>query len=126
MIRLLEEKIDDKRFIKIIKGMLKAGYLEDWTYHNTYSGTPQGGIILPTLSNIYLNELDDFIERFTIKFNKGKTRALNPEYRKLTNQIRILRQKINEQGKKPELMEKYRELGKLQINLSSTELKEHT
>src|SRR5438552_7919105 len=49
MIKLLEQKIDDWRFIKIIRHMLKAGYMEDWRYQQTYSGTPQGGICtLPT------------------------------------------------------------------------------
>src|SRR5438128_6623841 len=45
MIKLLEQKIDDWRFIKIIRHMLKAGYMEDWRYQQTYSGTPQGGIV---------------------------------------------------------------------------------
>ena len=78
MIRLLEKKIDDNRFIKIIKGMLKAGYLDDWTYHDTYSGTPQGGIISPILSNIYLHELDCYVERLIGEFSKGKKRPTKP------------------------------------------------
>jgi RNA-directed DNA polymerase len=46
---LLEKKIDDIKFLNVIRKMLKAGYMEDWQYHNTYSGTPQGGILtLPT------------------------------------------------------------------------------
>lgn len=53
MIELLEKRIDDRRFISLITGMLRAGYLEDWTYYPTYSGTPQGGIVSPILSNIY-------------------------------------------------------------------------
>ncbi len=55
MIKLLEQKIDDWRFIKIIRHMLKAGYMEDWRYQQTYSGTPQGGIVSPILANIYLH-----------------------------------------------------------------------
>jgi group II intron reverse transcriptase/maturase len=47
LIRLPEKKIDDRRFIKLIKAMLKAGYVEQWTYHRTYSGTPQGGVVTP-------------------------------------------------------------------------------
>jgi RNA-directed DNA polymerase len=50
MISLLEKKIDDKQFIKLIRCMLKAGYLEEWKYYPTYSGTPQGGIVSPILT----------------------------------------------------------------------------
>ena len=58
LIALLEKKIDDKRFIGLIKAMLKAGYMEDWTFHKTHSGAPQGGIVSPILANAYLHELD--------------------------------------------------------------------
>lgn len=73
IINILEKKIDDKRFIKLIREMLQAGYLENWIFYKTYSGTPQGGVISPILANIYLNELDKFIE--SIKFNRGIFRA---------------------------------------------------
>jgi len=50
MIALLEKKIEDRRFIDLVRGMLRAGYLEEWTFHGTYSGTPQGnGITPPTI-----------------------------------------------------------------------------
>src|SRR6266852_873045 len=46
---LLEKKIDDEKFLNVIRKMTKAGYVENWKYHGSYSGTPQGGIItLPT------------------------------------------------------------------------------
>ena len=45
--------------------MLKAGYLEDWEYHDTLSGAPQGGVVSPILSNIYLHKLDEFVETGT-------------------------------------------------------------
>ena len=51
MIAVLEKKIDDARFIALIKAMLVAGYVEDWRFHGTYSGTPQGGIASPILAN---------------------------------------------------------------------------
>ncbi len=114
MIGLLEKKIEDKRFIKIIKGMLKAGYLEDWTYHNTYSGTPQGGIISPILSNIYLHELDCYVERLIGKFSKGKKRPMNPEYQRIGNLKNRLRKKMRQQGKTPELEMQFLEADKLQ------------
>ena len=63
MLSILAEKIHDNRFLRLIGGMLKAGYLEEWKYRETLSGAPQGGIASPVLSNIYLHKLDDFVER---------------------------------------------------------------
>jgi RNA-directed DNA polymerase len=49
LMQLLEKKIDDWKFLRVIKKMLEAGYMEDWKFHHTHSGTPQGGIsTLPT------------------------------------------------------------------------------
>jgi retron-type reverse transcriptase len=62
MLAILSEKIHDNRFLRLIRNMLKAGYLEEWKYHETLSGTPQGGVVSPVLSNIYLHKLDHFIE----------------------------------------------------------------
>lgn len=54
LIDTLRERISDERFIRLIWKFLKAGYIEDFTFHNTYSGTPQGGIISPILANVVL------------------------------------------------------------------------
>ena len=99
LIELLKQKIDDNKFISIIKRMLKAGYLEEWTYHHTYSGVPQGGILSPLLSNIYLHELDQVMEEYMSGFWEGKRRAKNPEWASLSTQIQRLRQKIDRLGK---------------------------
>ncbi|MBI1924972.1 hypothetical protein HYR99_12085 [Candidatus Poribacteria bacterium] len=112
MTQLLEKKIDDKRFINLIKVFLKAGYLEDWAYHQTYSGTPQGGIVSPILSNIYLHELDEYAQETMRQFNKGKKRPRNPEYQRIEHLRRQVRREISQKGKKPELIRKYREFGK--------------
>jgi retron-type reverse transcriptase len=53
--------------------MLKAGYMEDWQYHETLSGTAQGGVLSPLLSNIYLHKLDEFVERELIRSTPGET-----------------------------------------------------
>jgi group II intron reverse transcriptase/maturase len=44
LMKILAEKISDNRFLRLIRNMLKAGYMEDWQYHETLSGTPQGGL----------------------------------------------------------------------------------
>ena len=61
LVKLLTKRIDDERFITLIRWMLKAGYMEDWVYNKTYSGTPQGGVISPIPANVYLPEIDKFI-----------------------------------------------------------------
>ena len=63
LINILKEKIDDGRFIRLIRKFLRAGYLENWKFHRTYSGTPQGGIISPILANIYLDKFDKYMQR---------------------------------------------------------------
>ncbi len=76
MISILEKRISDERFLRLIRKFLNAGYLEDWTYHKTYSGTPQGGIISPMLANIYLDQLDRYyvnISNALIKVKNGQT-----------------------------------------------------
>ena len=93
--KLLKTRIDDKRFLRLIKVMLKAGYLEDWTYHKTYSGVPQGGIVSPILSNAYLHELDMFMESLKIRFNKGRRRRDNPPYKVFKRKIEQLRREYD-------------------------------
>src|SRR5260370_23220627 len=84
LISMLREKVQDGRFITLIRELLKAGYMEDWRYHHTLSGTPQGGIVSPILSNIYLDKLDKFVETVLIpRYTKGNKRADNREYHNL-------------------------------------------
>ena len=79
LIGILAEKIHDQRFLRLIRNMLKAGYLEDWQYHETLSGCPQGGVVSPILSNIYLDKLDEFAERELIpQYTRGARRAREP------------------------------------------------
>ncbi|WP_370770246.1 reverse transcriptase domain-containing protein [Ruminococcus callidus] len=94
LIDILKGRISDDRFIRLIRKFLKAGYIEDWVYHKTYSGTPQGGIISPILANIYLDKLDKYMQEYIQKFNKGKDRKRNPEYRKLETKRRNLVEKL--------------------------------
>ncbi len=88
MLAILAEKIHDGRFLRLISNMLKAGYLEDWRWHATLSGAPQGGIASPVLSNIYLDRLDQFIEqRLLPEYNLGRRRRPNPAYQAIEHAI---------------------------------------
>ena len=81
MVRILAEKIHDNRFLRLIRNMLKAGYLEDWRWNATLSGCPQGGVVSPVLSNIYLHKLDEYIETVLIpQHTQGSRRRDNPDY----------------------------------------------
>lgn len=83
LVDIIGSKIKDARLIKLIWRFLKAGYMEDWTYHKTYSGCPQGGIVSPILSNIYLNELDKFAAKMAMEFFKPKDKVRSAEYGKI-------------------------------------------
>jgi group II intron reverse transcriptase/maturase len=84
LLGILAEKIHDQRFLRLIRNMLKAGYLEDWVYHETLSGSPQGGVVSPILSNIYLHKLDEFVEQELIpRYTRGARRKSNPEYNRI-------------------------------------------
>jgi group II intron reverse transcriptase/maturase len=88
LLAVIKEKIKDERLIKLLKEMLEAGYMEDWRYHQTYSGVPQGNVLSPNLANIFLNELDTYIETTLIpQYTKGKRRRANPEYNRLCQAI---------------------------------------
>ncbi|MCX4593226.1 reverse transcriptase domain-containing protein [Streptomyces sp. NBC_01549] len=81
MLKVLGEKIHDGRFLRLISRMLKAGYLEDWKWNATLSGSPQGGVASPILSNIYLDRLDRFVEQSLLpEYNLGDRRRPNPAY----------------------------------------------
>ena len=95
MVEFLKKRIDDRRFLSLIEQMLKAGYLENWKYVGTYSGAPQGGIISPILSNIYLDELDKYIEKLQYQFNMGEEKGKNLEYYQRINKIYRHRKRID-------------------------------
>src|SRR5438128_8128113 len=88
---MLSKKIEDKRFLRLIQAMLDAGYLDDWRYHATYSGVPQGSICAPILANVLLHELDTFLSTMKQQFDQGKKRKANPLYRRYSYHIRRLR-----------------------------------
>ena len=96
LLGILAEKIQDGRFLRLIRNMLKAGYLEDWQYHESLSGCPQGGVVSPILSNIYLNRLDEFVEQELIpQYTRGARRKDSPDYIKATTRLRSARRNGN-------------------------------
>ena len=79
MVEILAEKIHDNRFLRLIRNMLTAGYLEEWKWNATLSGVPQGGVVSPVLSNIYLHKLDTYVETVLIpQYTRGNSRRRNP------------------------------------------------
>ena len=95
LIGILEERINDVRFIRLIRKFLKAGYVEHWQFNHTYSGTPQGGIISPILANIYLDKFDKFMDEYAKRFDKGNKRRVNPAYNRICNKRNSLKRKLN-------------------------------
>lgn len=73
-INLLKKRINDEAFISLMWKFLRAGYMEQWIYHTTYSGSPQGSGMSPILANIYLHELDMFMAKQKLQFDIGETR----------------------------------------------------
>lgn len=86
LLDILREKIEDDRFINLIRKYLKAGYLENWEYHKTYSGTPQGSVVSPILTNVYLNKLDWKLEAICHHHTQGQSRKPNRAYYRLLRQ----------------------------------------
>lgn len=94
LLELLRRRIRDGRIIELIRRYLKAGYVEDWRQHRTYSGTPQGGVLSPLLANVYLHELDAHIEDELIPwFTQGRRRRPNRDYSRITYEIEVMRRK---------------------------------
>lgn len=126
LISILRERIKDEKFIRLIFKFLRAGYLEEWVFHKTISGTPQGGIISPILANIYLDKLDKYIEDYKRKFDKGKNRRKNQAYKTAQQRIYRLRKRYEEvkdelsEEERIEYINKIKELRKLQYEVPNT------
>lgn len=122
LINILRKKIKDERFIRLIWKFLKAGYVEDWRFNKTFSGTPQGGIISPILANIYMTELDEYVmeikQRLTVNCegSASENRVRNPVYVKLSNDMGKLKRYIDEctnEEERRELIAEHKRLRKL-------------
>lgn len=99
LIAVLTRSIHDDRLLKLIRQMLAAGYLEDWRYHQTLSGTPQGGVISPLLANVYLNELDKFVEDELVpRYTRGDRRRVNLAYSRLLWAMKVAKENGEREG----------------------------
>lgn len=125
LVRLVKRKIKDARLIKLLHKFLKAGYMGDWRYHTTYSGTPQGGIISPILASIYLHELDKFVMALKADFDVYEEKKYTPEYNALLSKKKAAQRQIKqaEREERRRLIEKYREIRKQML---ITPAKSHT
>ncbi|HEL1726763.1 TPA: reverse transcriptase, partial [Streptococcus suis] len=94
LITMLSRQIQDGRFIRLIKNMLEAGCLDDWKFHKTISGTPQGGVISPLLANIYLHQFDKWVgEELIPQYTRGKKQKANSAYNRLSRRIKCYQDK---------------------------------
>jgi len=110
LLSILAERFHDGRFLRLIKELLEAGYLEDWKYNSTLSGTPQGGIVSPVLANIYLDRLDNYVENTLLpEYNHKALRKGNLAYERLQRQKRSAAQN----GRTDEVLQLYKEMQQL-------------
>jgi group II intron reverse transcriptase/maturase len=98
LLRILGKRITDSRLLHLLHQLLQAGYMEDWVYHRTYSGTPQGGNLSPLLANIYLHELDEAIAQKQATFNTGRARRRSAEYHRLNVAVSTAKKRARQNG----------------------------
>ena len=118
LVDILRRRIEDEHFIGLIWKFLKAGYMENWVYHNTYSGTPQGSIISPILANIYLNELDVFMDEYAKRFNTGKCRKRSKAYQSKLGHYLYLKQRKYSKNKWDRLTDEQKMNAREEIKLA--------
>lgn len=116
LVDLLRRRIEDERFLNLVWKALRAGYMEGTTGFNADLGTPQGSIVSPILANVYLHELDLFVESLRARHEKGDKRKPNPEYRAIQRRRLRLEKKV---GRSPEESAEIKELAKRQRELPS-------
>ena len=119
LVGVLRKKIKDKRFLSLIWKFLAAGYLDlERARHDSLAGTPQGGIASPILSNIYLHELDEFVEQLQVELEQGRERRPNLEYKR----IEARRYKLAKAGKAN--TREFKRLGKQMRSLPSLDTRD--
>ena len=124
LIGILAERISDDRFLRLIRKFLKAGYLEEWTFHNTFSGTPQGGIISPILANIYLDRLDKYMVEYIQRFDKGRIRKPYEGRRELDGQKKAAMKKlktVKDESERKEIVNQLKVIDKTRLQIPSSD-----
>lgn len=125
LIRCLERYIEDPRFINLIRKALSAGYLEFFTPVNSWIGTPQGSVLSPLLANVFLHELDCFVDGLKDEYEEGSTklRRNNPVYRNIQYKILKVTNNLGNEELSPQereiLLEQKKELLKLRASTPS-------
>ena len=126
LLNLLSEKIKDSKFINLIRKFLKAGYMENWRYNKTYSGTPQGGILSPILANIYLHELDQKVSAMRKAFNAPAERKLTLEYREKDWKVRKLQKQYGACSNDTEKADLLKQIHRAKVELRKTPCKDRS
>lgn len=122
LIKTLRERITDDRFLRLIRKFLNAGYVENWVFHKTFSGTPQGGIVSPILANIYLDKLDKYVKEYIRNYDRGGKRRPSKECRDFDNTrkrtVRKLKS-VKDEVKRTALIQKIKEIEQERAKFSS-------
>ena len=128
LIARIGDKVKDARIIQLLWKFLRAGYLEDWQYNATYSGTPQGGIISPLLANIYLHELDKFVLKLKKEFDAPGKKQYTAEYNHARGQVYSWSKKLKKLKKEnsEQRKQKYRQWRKARKIMLRTPTKSQT
>jgi len=121
LMKLLRERVKDEKFLNLVWKFLRAGVMERRLFRDTKLGTPQGGIISPLLANVYLHELDKYMERYTALTTSEKTKRRrlglgNYAYIRYADDFVILSNSRREQVEK--LREEVRNFLSERLNLS--------
>lgn len=123
LLNTLRQRIADERFLRLIRKFLRAGYIEDWQYKPTYSGTPQGGIISPILANVYLDRFDKYIKEYIENFQRGSVRQRRADYSCLKTKIYAREKKlksIQDPRKREELLQEILQMRRTLVSLPVT------
>lgn len=112
MKELIGRKVQCQKTLQLINKSLSAGFIEPETniHLKPKTGTPQGSILSPILSNIVLHELDLFMDKVSTKFNQGKTRTRNPDYNSIQSKIQWITKSKAGSSELKELLKQRRKL----------------